>query len=118
MFGYGKFQLGDLVEPTRSVSDKQLVEFKHTLWPTIVEAGDKMEAHAQISSPGVIVILKHDQQFPRSGKGSILRNTTYEEYHKEIETIYAQLEPNIEHPTTTAIMLAVQNQPNRMWILR
>jgi nucleoside-diphosphate-sugar epimerase len=97
-FGQGQFEIGALIEPSYPVSDDRLAEYKDAIWSTIVDAGKKMDAHARISSPDAVVVLRPGQEFPRSGKGSVLRKASYEEFSDDIENAYSLL----DNPTGTA----------------
>ena len=91
-FGNGQFEIGVMIEPSRSVASHEIEQFKDAVWSTIVEAGDKMDAHARVSSRELVVVLNPGQAFPRSAKGSVLRKAAYEEFHDEIIAAYAKLE--------------------------
>ncbi|KAH7121149.1 hypothetical protein B0J11DRAFT_616525 [Dendryphion nanum] len=91
-FGHGQFEIGVLIEPACPISVHEVDSFKDLIWPTILEAGKKMDSQARITSPHAVVILKLDQSFPRSGKNSVLRKATYAEFSDEIAQAYALLE--------------------------
>jgi nucleoside-diphosphate-sugar epimerase len=91
-FGDGQFEIGVMIEPAHFISSPQITELRDRLWPTIVEAGKLMDAHARVSCREAIVILIPGQNFPRSAKGSILRKAAYEEFRAEIEAAYARIE--------------------------
>ncbi|KAJ9648117.1 hypothetical protein H2199_001894 [Coniosporium tulheliwenetii] len=88
-FGERQFELGVIVEPLLNVEDYD--GFKSTIWPTIVEAGKKMDSHAQISSLDAVIVVPPGT-CPRSDKGSIMRRETYRVLSKEIDAVYRNLE--------------------------
>ncbi|KAF2006434.1 acetyl-CoA synthetase-like protein [Amniculicola lignicola CBS 123094] len=91
-FGDNRLEIGVLVESLHPMADNEVESFKKDIWPTIMEAGLAMDAHAQISSSDSIVVLKKHQSFPRSGKDSILRRAAYDMFSVEIEAMYQRLE--------------------------
>lgn len=91
-FGQGQFEIGALIEPSYPISEDLLAEYKNAIWPTVLDAGKKMDAHARISSLDALVVLRPGQELPRSGKGSVLRKASYDEFSDEIEKAYLLLD--------------------------
>jgi nucleoside-diphosphate-sugar epimerase len=98
-FGDGQFEIGVMIEPAQLIPSLRIEEFKVAVWPTIIEAGKVMDAHAQVSCRDAVVVLGPGQKFPRSAKGSVLRKTAYEQFREEIEAVYTRLET----PSTTGV---------------
>jgi Male sterility protein/Phosphopantetheine attachment site len=94
-FGEGELELGVVVEPSIAIEDEKA--FKSAIWPTIVEAGEKMDSHAQISSTMAIIVVQAGT-CPRSDKGSIMRKETYRLLNQMIATTYKDLENNTDGP--------------------
>ena len=91
-FGDGYFQLGVVVQPSNAMTPDCFNEFKTTIWPTVLEANELMDAHAQIASKDAIIVVSHSMVLPRSDKGSLLRKELYAMLQCEIEQAYQQLE--------------------------
>lgn len=91
-FGDGRFQLGVIVQPSHAGSSASIEEFKTSIWPTVLEANELMDAHARIASKDAIIVVPHTVTLPRSDKGSLLRRELYSMLSGEIEQAYQQLE--------------------------
>ena len=91
-FGDGRFQLGVIVQPSHAASSASIDEFKTSIWPTVLEANELMDAHARIASKDAIIVVPHTITLPRSDKGSLLRRELYFMLSEEIEQAYQQLE--------------------------
>lgn len=96
-FGEGKFEIGVIVEPTHEVVDGE--ELRAALWPIVLEAGEQMDSHAQVSSSSSIILATPEKPVPRSDKGSILRRETYRVYEDDIAKVYEMLEKASEEIT-------------------
>lgn len=88
-FGEGQFEVGVIIEPLQQVTDVQA--FKSELWPTIQEAGLKMDSHARVSSLESVLIVSPGT-LPRSDKGSVQRKESYRLLDREITEVYQRLE--------------------------
>ncbi|KAL3455575.1 putative NRPS-like enzyme [Aspergillus heterothallicus] len=96
-FGDGQFEIGVLIESAIKISSaEEEDELKATLWPIIQEAGEKMDAHARISSPQAIIIVETDS-LPRSDKGTVLRREVNQRFDKEIAEVYRKLDAVIDY---------------------
>ena len=91
-FGENQFELGVIVEPAYELSTESVEGFKTLIWSVVMEAGDKMDAHARISSKDAIVIARPEKLLPRSDKGSIMRREAYRVFESEITKAYRDLE--------------------------
>ena len=91
-FGDGHFQLGVIVQPSNATSSDSFEEFKTSVWPTVLEANELMDAHARIASKDAIIVVPYTVTLPRSDKGSLLRRELYAMLDGEIEHAYEQLE--------------------------
>ncbi|PVI03043.1 acetyl-CoA synthetase-like protein [Periconia macrospinosa] len=90
--GTGYFQLGLIIEPTEAAKKIPTDEFKTLIWETITQASLSIDAHARITSPDAIVVLKGDEEMKRSDKGAILPRDTMKKYDNEIKDMYSRLE--------------------------
>lgn len=91
-FGDGRFQLGVIVQASHAASSDSIDEFKTSIWPTVLEANELMDAHARIASKDAIIVVSSTVTLPRSDKGSLLRRELYSMLNGEIEQSYQQLE--------------------------
>lgn len=87
VFGAARPYLGMLVVPSPATSGLSSDEIIDRIWPVIEEANHTAEAYAKITRH-MIHILPHDCQFPRTDKGSIIRQAFYKQFAPEIESAY------------------------------
>ncbi|KAE8553904.1 hypothetical protein EYB25_002442 [Talaromyces marneffei] len=96
-FGDGQFEIGVLIEPTFKISSAEEEDaLKSSLWPIIQLAGEKMDAHARISSSQAIVVVQAGS-LPRSDKGTVLRREVNQRFEKEIAEVYRKLDGVIDY---------------------
>lgn len=105
-FGDGQFELGVVVQPSSSISPDQYDGLRSSIWPIIVEAGQRMDAHARISSKNAIVVISPGTELPRSDKGSLLRKEVYKMFELEIAHAYRDLDDNIDE---ASLPLSIHN---------
>lgn len=91
-FGENQFEIGVIVEPTNALTDKETKEFKNTIWPIIVQAGERMDATARIYSSIAVIVVPAGTVIPRTDKGSIARKEVYKLLEQEITRVYKDLE--------------------------
>ena len=55
VFGNGHFEIGVLVEPAQAIecSDENFVD---SIWPSILDANDKVDQHAVVSSKAAVLV--------------------------------------------------------------
>lgn len=87
VFGAARPYLGMLVVPSPATNGLSSDEIIDQLWPVIEEANRTAEAYARITRH-MIRVLPHDCQFPRTDKGSIIRQAFYKQFAHEIESAY------------------------------
>lgn len=87
VFGAARPYLGMLVVPSSTTHHLSKDEIIDQVWPVIEEANRTAEAYARITRH-MIHILPHDCQFPRTDKGSIIRQAFYKQFALEIESAY------------------------------
>jgi carbohydrate kinase (thermoresistant glucokinase family) len=87
VFGAARPYLGMLVVPSPATNGLSSDEIIDQLWPVIEEANRTAEAYATITRH-MIRVLPHDCQFPRTDKGSIIRQAFYKQFASEIESAY------------------------------
>jgi acyl-CoA synthetase (AMP-forming)/AMP-acid ligase II/acyl carrier protein len=87
VFGSGRPYLGMLIVPSPAVAGLSKEQIIDRIYPTIEEANRTAEAYARITRD-MIKILPHDSEFPRTDKGSIIRQAFYKQFAKEIDDAY------------------------------
>jgi carbohydrate kinase (thermoresistant glucokinase family) len=87
VFGAGRPYLGMLVVPSPATNGYSSDRVIDQIWPVIEEANKTAEGYARISRQ-MVRVLPHDCQFPRTDKGSIIRQAFYKQFAPEIESAY------------------------------
>lgn len=87
VFGSGRPYLGILIVPASP--DASAEEVVDQMWPVIQELNHTSEAYARISRD-MIKILPQGCEFPRTDKGSIIRQAFYSRFCDEIDKAYDQ----------------------------
>lgn len=88
VFGAGKASIGLAVvraPGTTSMSEQELIE---SIWPAIEKAHEAMPAYGQLSK-SMVRVLPEDTPYPRTDKGTIIRQRFYKEFSNLIEEAYA-----------------------------
>lgn len=91
-FGDGQFELGVIIQPSLSLKVEDYHDFKSSCWPIVLQAGERMDAHARISSKEAIIVAPSAMILPRSDKGSIMRKEIYKMFEAEIAAVYQALD--------------------------
>lgn len=100
VFGAGKACIGLLViraPGTEVISDEELNE---AIWPAVTRANQTMPAFGQLSK-SMVRILPADTQYPRTDKGTVIRQAFYRTFSKLIEEAY-----EAENASTGALTLS------------
>ncbi|KAF2993878.1 putative secondary metabolism biosynthetic enzyme [Curvularia kusanoi] len=87
IFGTARPYLGMLVVPSPATCGMSNDGIIDQIWSVIEEANRNAEAYARITRH-MIHVLPHDCQFPRTDKGSIIRQAFYKQFAPEIENAY------------------------------
>jgi carbohydrate kinase (thermoresistant glucokinase family) len=87
IFGSGRPYLGALVVPSPSVRGMSQAQIVDSIWPVIEEANYTAEAYARLSRD-MVRILPHGCDFPRTDKGSVIRQAFYKQFATDIEASY------------------------------
>lgn len=87
VFGAQQPYLGVLVVPSQATAGKSPSEVLDAIWPVVDAAQQGNDSFAKISRE-MIVILPHGIDYPRTDKGSVIRQAFYKTFAKEIETAY------------------------------
>ena len=94
-FGDGQFEIGVIVQPSSLLAAEDYHQFKSSIWPIVLAAGERMDAHARISSMEAIIVAPWGMTLPRSDKGSIMRKEVYKMFEPEIVAVYRALESSL-----------------------
>ncbi|USP79408.1 hypothetical protein yc1106_06682 [Curvularia clavata] len=85
IFGSNRPYLGMLIVPKiEGMSQSELVD---EVWPLVEAANNIAEAYARISRD-MVRVLPYGCSFPRTDKGSVIRQAFYKEFANEIEDAY------------------------------
>ncbi|KAL0944906.1 nrps-like protein [Colletotrichum truncatum] len=87
IFGVGRPSLGALIVPAASLAGKTEEEILEAVWPVVESASRNVEAYARVSK-NMIKLLPYDCAYPRTDKGSVIRQAFYKRYAQEIDEVY------------------------------
>ncbi|KAK9776034.1 putative gluconokinase [Seiridium cardinale] len=87
VFGAQQPYLGVLIVPSPVTTGKSPAEVLEIIWPVVNAAQEGSDSFAKLSKD-MIVILSHGIDYPRTDKGSVIRQAFYKTFAKEIETAY------------------------------
>jgi carbohydrate kinase (thermoresistant glucokinase family) len=80
-----------LIVPADKLAGKSEEEILERVWPVVESACRSVEAYARISK-SMIKILPVGCEYPRTDKGSVIRQAFYRNYAKEIDETYDKAE--------------------------
>jgi thioester reductase-like protein len=89
IFGAGRPYLGALVVPSPAMAGMTEDQIVDQIWPVVEEANATAEAYARLSRD-MIRVLPHDCDFPRTDKGSVIRQAFYKRFAADIDNAYDQ----------------------------
>ncbi|PTB61870.1 acetyl-CoA synthetase-like protein [Trichoderma citrinoviride] len=87
VFGAGRAHLGMLLVPAAALASRTEEEIIDIVWPVVDAANRSADTFARISR-NMIRILPHDCAYPRTDKGSIIRQAFYKQFQREIDETY------------------------------
>ena len=87
VFGAGRPYLGVLIVPAPSLTGKSQKEILDIIWPVVEAANKDVDAFARISK-GMVCLLQPECEYPRTDKGSIIRQAFYKTFKTQIDEIY------------------------------
>ncbi|KAK6086972.1 male sterility protein [Seiridium cupressi] len=87
VFGAQQPYLGILIVPSQVTTGKSPAEVLEIIWPVVDAAQEGSDSFAKLSKD-MVVILPHGIDYPRTDKGSVIRQAFYKTFAKEIETAY------------------------------
>lgn len=87
IFGAGRSVPGVLIVPAARLAGQSEEEILEKIWPVVESACRHVEAYARISK-SMIKILPIGCDYPRTDKGSVIRQSFYRTYALEIDETY------------------------------
>ncbi|KAL1856436.1 putative NRPS-like protein biosynthetic cluster [Diaporthe australafricana] len=88
VFGAQQPYLGVLVVPSPAAAlGKSPAEILDLVWPVVEASQESNDAFAKLSRE-MVVVLPYDVDYPRTDKGSLIRQAFYKVFAKEIELAY------------------------------
>ncbi|TDZ38731.1 Non-canonical non-ribosomal peptide synthetase FUB8 [Colletotrichum spinosum] len=87
VFGVGRPSLGALIVPAATLAGKTDDEMLEAVWPVVESASRNVEAYARVSK-NMIKLLPYDCAYPRTDKGSVIRQAFYKRYAQDIDQVY------------------------------
>ena len=96
IFGSQQPYLGVLIVASPATTGKTQSEILELIWPVIEKAQESNDAFAKLSK-GMVVVLPYDVNYPRTDKGSIIRQAFYKEFAEKINAAYDLSNSNNEN---------------------
>ncbi|KAI6784135.1 NRPS-like enzyme [Emericellopsis cladophorae] len=87
VFGAGRPYLGVLVVPAAHLTGKSQEDILDAIWPVVNTANKNVDAFARISK-SMVHILPAECVYPRTDKGSIIRQAFYKAFQDQMEQTY------------------------------
>lgn len=91
VFGNGHFEVGVLVEPA-AANECSEADFVESIWPSILDANNKVDQHAVVSTKAAVLVKPTDKDIPLSDKGFPQRKDVYSTFESEIESVYDRMD--------------------------
>lgn len=89
VFGAGKSSVGLILVPSPVASGLSEDEIIDSIWSSVEKAQTAMPAYAQLTK-NLVKILPADTQYPRTDKGTVIRQAFYRQFHQQIEDAYEE----------------------------
>ncbi|KAF7558254.1 hypothetical protein G7Z17_g176 [Cylindrodendrum hubeiense] len=87
VFGAGRPYLGILIVPAQIWAGKSNEEILAAVWPVVQSANKSADAFARISK-GMVRLLSPDCDYPRTDKGSVIRQAFCKKFQDQIDEAY------------------------------
>ncbi|KAK7408942.1 hypothetical protein QQX98_008886 [Neonectria punicea] len=87
VFGAGRPYLGILIVPSQTWAGKSNKEILDAIWPVVESANQSADSFARIAK-GMIRLLPQDCDYPRTDKGSVIRQAFCKKFQNEIDEEY------------------------------
>ncbi|KAM5350737.1 hypothetical protein ACJ41O_007242 [Fusarium nematophilum] len=87
VFGAGRPYLGILIVPSPMWNSKSQEDILEAVWPVVESANLSADSFARISK-GMVRLLPSDCEYPRTDKGSVIRQAFYKQFKEQIDEAY------------------------------
>ncbi|KAH7184539.1 uncharacterized protein B0J16DRAFT_355259 [Fusarium flagelliforme] len=87
VFGAGRPYLGVLVVPSEVWADKASEEILEAVWPIVKQCNESADSFAKISK-SMVKLLPWNCEYPRTDKGSVIRQACYKNFKHIIDEAY------------------------------
>lgn len=91
VFGNGQFEVGVLIEPAAE-NECSEADFVESIWPSILDANNKVDQHAVVSTKAAVLVKSSAKDIPLSDKGFPQRKDVYSVFESEIKSVYDRME--------------------------
>ncbi|KAJ7189839.1 hypothetical protein GGX14DRAFT_580331 [Mycena pura] len=103
MFGRSQFHAGVLLFPAESfdpADEQRVIEFRRSIWPTIVEANKFAPQHSRIFKE-MILVADPSRPIELTAKGTPRRQAVLDMYKEEIKAVYEAVNESSQTHITT-----------------
>ena len=91
MFGAGRSRLGMMIIPSESSSSILATNLLDAFWPAMEKENARSPSYAHLA-PEMISILPTATPYPRTDKGTVIRQAFYRTFQQQIEDVYQRVE--------------------------
>ncbi|TKA82448.1 hypothetical protein B0A49_00047 [Cryomyces minteri] len=90
VFGTGKARLGMMIVPSAATSGLSSDEIVDSIWPVVTAANSVVPGYAMLSRD-MIKVLPCGTEYPRTDKGTVIRQAFYKQFAKQIDESYEEI---------------------------
>lgn len=87
IFGSGKTSIGLIVVRSEEAAEMSDEEVVRAIWPSVAKAQETMPAYGQLSKD-MVLVLPADAHYPRTDKGTAIRQAFYRNFSDLIDNAY------------------------------
>lgn len=87
--GNGRTQPVLIVEPKDALDEPGRTQLLEKLWPRIEQANSHVAGPGRVSR-GMVICATPEKPFARTGKGTVVRKLTQDDYQEDIDRLYTQ----------------------------
>lgn len=85
--GNGRTQTVLMIEPKDALDEAGRAQLLENLWPRIEQANGHVAGPGRVSR-GMVICATPEKPFARTGKGTIVRKLTHDDYQDDIDRLY------------------------------
>ncbi|KAL2012020.1 hypothetical protein VTN00DRAFT_4738 [Thermoascus crustaceus] len=89
VFGAGKTSVGLMIIPSEDASGLSTEQIIDRIWPAVERVQTSMPAYGHLSRD-MVKVLPADTQYPRTDKGTVIRQAFYRQFSQIIEDAYEE----------------------------